>query len=216
MEYIHPKDHNKIAKKLPTIGVVFLFVIIVGFITTKEPEHKYVISITEMQAAVLDQKESLSPEESIKILYSHSPEYRFIDLRNPHDYINGHIEGAVNIPLQNLLSEEYASLLEDESITNILYAYSQSQACGPWMLLKQLGYNNNRIMLGGYNFIKNNVMDNFTLRSNNYQDELAKYDYAKVVKETSGGLNVGSKSKAKKALPVARKKKKKAAAGGCS
>ncbi|MCF8374535.1 MAG: rhodanese-like domain-containing protein [Bacteroidales bacterium] len=216
MGHNHPKDHQKIAYKLPLIGVAFLFVIIVGFVTTKEPEHKYALSVADMHKAVINHKETLTPEEAVKIMYSNNPAYRFVDLRNPQDFINGHIDGAVNIPLQNILSEEYQSLWEDTAITNILYANSHDKACGPWMLMKQLGHNNNRILLGGYNFFKNNVMDNFTLRSNNYQDEVAKYDYAKIVQETSGGQNVSSQATSKKAPPVARKKKKGAAQGGCS
>lgn len=216
MAYIHPKDHKKIAYKLPLIGIAFLIVVIVGFVTTKEPEHKYAISVLDMHKAVINHQETLAPEEAVKILYSKNPAYRFVDLRNPQDFINGHIEGALNIPLQNILSEEYKSLWEDNTITNILYASSHDIACGPWMLLKQLGHNNNRILLGGYNFIKNNVLDNFTLRSNNYQDELPKYDYAKIVEETAGGLNEAAPTTSKTALPVTRKKKKSAAAGGCS
>jgi rhodanese-related sulfurtransferase len=216
MTHIHPKDSKKIANKLPLIGIAFVLLLIVGFATTKKPEHSYAISVEEMHKVVVNHDEVFTPEEAIKILYSKNPAYRFIDLRNPHDFINGHIEGAINIPLQNILSEENQNIWDDTTTTNILYANSHDISCGPWMLLKQLGYNNNRILLGGYGFYKNNVLENFTLRSKNFRDELPKYDYAKIVKETAGGANVGSQTKAKKPLPEKRKKKKQAASGGCS
>ncbi len=44
-----------------------------------------------------------------------------------------------------------------ESLTVILIAETQSEANGPWMLLKQLGYNNLKVMLGGWNYYANPI-----------------------------------------------------------
>ena len=215
MEYAHPKDHKKISKKLPAIGIAFLLIVIIGLLSSKDPELKYTISVADMQKAVLDRADTISPEEAVKYLHSNSPEYRFIDLRNPQDFINGHVDGAINIPQHNILSEEYKDIWNDESKTNIIYANSHDQACGPWMLLKQLGHNNNRILMGGYNFFKDNVKEDFSVRSKNYLDEKPKYDFAKIVKETAGSMSAMPKSTAKKPGPVVRRKRKKSASGGC-
>ncbi len=216
MEYIHPSDHKKISKKLPVIAIVFVAIIVLGFVTTKEPEMKYRITVDEMHQELLQGNEALTPEEAIQILYSNKTGYRFIDLRNPHEFINGHIDGALNIPLQNIFSEENKSIWNDSSLINILYAASHDEACGPWMLLKQLGHNNNRILLGGYNFIRENAFEDFKLRSKEYHNEKAKYDYAKIVNETAGGLKVSGPTVSGKKLPIRRKKKKQSAEGGCS
>ena len=212
----HKKDYKKISNKLPLIGVAFVLILIVGFVSSKEPELKYEMSSEQMHIELLKRTEILTPEEAVKILYSNTPGYRFIDLRTPQDFINGHIDGAINIPLQNILSDEYNDFWADRSKINIIYANTHDQACGPWMLLKQLGHNNNRIMLGGYSFFRENVKDDFAIRSKNYHDEKAKYDFAKIVKETAGsGVSTAKPSQTKKAPPV-RRKKKLAAEGGCS
>ncbi|MEA3445739.1 MAG: rhodanese-like domain-containing protein [Bacteroidota bacterium] len=221
MAHVHPRDHNKISQKLPLIGIAFVVLLIVGFISIKEPERKYTISVEEMHSVLLKGNQAIAPEDAVKLMNSGNQEsdryrIRFVDLRNPHEFINGHIEGAVNIPLQNIFSEEYEEIWNDTSITNIIYANSHDVACGPWMLLKQLGHNNNKILLGGYNFFRDNVPKKPELQSKSYQDEKARYDFAKIVKETAGGLNVSASKSKKGKLPFKRRKGKKSAKGGCS
>ena len=105
-------------------------------------------------------------------------------------------------------------MINDTSKINILYSDNHDDACGPWMILKQLGYNNNRILLGGYNnFIKAGSL-NGKQNPKEYLDEIAKYDYAKVIKSVSGSAVIGS-AKKKKKITIKRKKKKQGAEGGC-
>ncbi len=210
----HLKDHKKISLKLPLIIVSFVILIIIGFLTMREPERKFVVSVDDMQKAVLQRNETIKPEEVLKIINSADESYRFIDLRNPHDFIKGHIKGAINIPKQYLLADEYDKLIKDTSKINILYAKTHDEACGPWMILKQLGFNNNRILLGGYSYYSKTGTLAQNISPKDYLDEKPKYDYAKVVKSVSGSAVIGS-SKKKKKIKIKRKKKKKGAEGGC-
>ena len=209
----HPKDHKKISYKLPIGGIISVFIIIVGFATMQEPEIEYNISVSEIQEQILLRNNAINPEEAGKILFSNNKEYRFIDLRNPQKYLQGHLEGAINIPSSNLFAEENQTLLKDTSFQNILYSSNHTEACGPWMILKQIGYNNNKVLLGGYEFMKDNIINNFSPKSKEYTDEVAKYDFAKIVKETAGS-NISTSSVKKKKSPV-RRKRKAGASGSC-
>ena len=213
-EETHLKDHKKISLKLPLIIIFFVVIVIIGFLTMQKPERKFVISVDQMQKEVLKRNETIKPSEAITISESNNDAYRFIDLRNPHDFIKGHINGAINIPKQYLLSEEYDKLIQDTSKINILYSGTHDDACGPWMILKQLGYNNNRILLGGYKLYKKAEKLTAQINPKDYLDESPKYDYAKIVKSTSGSVVFGS-TKKKKKITIKRKKKKKGAEGGC-
>ena len=48
-------------------------------------------------------------------------------------------------------NKEFFEGLQSDSITAVLYDYDQTEANGPWMILKQLGYNV-KILLGGYGY----------------------------------------------------------------
>jgi len=78
---------------------------------------------------------------------------QLIDIRPVDLFLQGHAENAINIPIRNLLDEE-SVILFDELRENgkdaILYGSDQLQATAPWLLLQQLGYQNVKILKGGY------------------------------------------------------------------
>ena len=208
----HTKDHKKVSLKLPVSITVFLAIVIIGFVTMKAPKRVFIISVDEMHQIILDNKDVIKPQDAYKIEKSNDEKYRFIDLRNPQDFLISHIEGAINAPQQHILSNEFAYLFKDTTTTNILYSNNYDATCGPWMILKQLGYNNNKILLGGYKYY-NNISDTIKNKQS-YMDEKPRYDYAKIVKSTAGS-SIGSSSAKKKKFLGKRKKKKKGAEGGC-
>lgn len=65
-----------------------------------------------------------------------------IDVREPDEFSNGHVEGAINIPPSKLL--EGAKELKDtpKDTPLILYCRSGSRSNVAIHLLKQLGYTN--------------------------------------------------------------------------
>ena len=78
---------------------------------------------------------------------------QLIDIRPVDLFLQGHAENAINIPIRNLLDEE-SVILFDELRENgkdaILYGSDELQATAPWLLLQQLGYQNVKILKGGY------------------------------------------------------------------
>jgi len=97
---------------------------------------------------------------------------------------------------------------------NILYGGTVEDACPSWLILQQLNFSNNSIMLGGYNLVKSNIIDKYAPEEVWFKNEVAKYDYAEIVKETAGAGSNAVSSTPKKKPPVKRKKKK-GVAGGC-
>lgn len=214
--YIEHKEHQKLSWKLPAGVILFILVILTGFVVSEAPENPYKVSVAEMQ------KQLLQPEENIinlkrvaSIIKTEDKKYRFVDIRTPHEFLKGHIPGAVNIPIHQLLDEEHVNTLNPTDGTiNILYYDKHSGACAPWMLLYQMGYKNNRIMVGGYQVVKDNILDKYNIQAVNPKDEVAKYDYADIVAKTAGAGT--AKKAAQKAAPIIKKRKKKGAVeGGC-
>jgi rhodanese-related sulfurtransferase len=140
-----------------------------------------------------------------------------IDIRNKFAFGQGHIPGAYSIPAYDLTHEKNIEQLKDwraHGTTVVLYGNDQLQANGPWMFFKQIGFNNVKYLLGGYDYYKAHK-DNLaeTKTDNSYMMGVPRCDYATVAK--SSVKSAISKSTMKKPVVVRRKKKAAVAAGGC-
>ena len=96
------KEHALISNILPIGIVAFAIVIILGLIFIKQPEKEYLITESEMLEELLTFKQTIGPDKIVDILFEKDSLYQFIDLRSTPDFINGHIEGAINIPLSHV------------------------------------------------------------------------------------------------------------------
>ena len=81
------------------------------------------------------------------------------------------------------------------------------------MILTQFGYKNNKILQGGYDYVTKSIISEYAPMNGGYSAEKAKYDYAKVIKNTPSS---GTASNFDNAPIFAGKKKKgRGADGGC-
>jgi len=210
------KEYKLISNILPTGTVIFAIIIILGLIFIKQPDKEYLVTENEMLEELLTFKQIIGPDKVVDILFEKDSLYQFIDLRSTPEFINGHIEGAINIPLSHVLDRKYDEILNQDKKINILYYSDHCGACGPWMVLSQLGYKNNKILLGGYNYVNEYILKNYAPLSGNYKNEKAHYDFAKVISETAGakGTSISTEDNKPKSTPI-KKKKKEAEEGGC-
>lgn len=180
------QGHQKISNKLPIIGISAIVIIVLGLIFMSSTKYHYKISNEEMLDDVLSRQDLIRPDKFIDIYYNNDTLYRFIDLRSSPEYLEGHLKNAVHIPIHKILADEYNDILNQDEKINILYYSDHCGACGPWMILKQLGYKNNKILIGGYDYVKPFIIDNYSPMTGNFSAEKAKYDFVKVINETSG------------------------------
>ncbi len=87
--------------------------------------------------------------------------YFIIDVREPEEFAAGHIDGAVNIPLHELLDNP-ARLPESKTMPILLYCHTQKRATHALVVLRELGYTNVYNLEGGWaaykDWIDNNPM----------------------------------------------------------
>lgn len=69
-----------------------------------------------------------------------------VDVRSPGEYQSGHVDGALNLPLDRLL-EDACALLPDRSADVVLYCVSGARSQMALQALQQLGYT--RVRNGG-------------------------------------------------------------------
>lgn len=208
--------HKQISKKLPAIAIGVAVIFILGLITMKVPSKQYKMSSEETLKTMLDRSELIRPEKFIEIYYNNDSSYQFIDLRSAHEYLQGHIKGAINLPAHKLLNKESESILNQDKKINILYYTDQCGACSNWIILKQLGYKNNMFLQGGYNYVRKFIIDKYAPMSGDYSVEKPKYDFAKIVKETAGSVGSSASNNDSNETPVIIKKEKpEEEEGGC-
>jgi len=80
-----------------------------------------------------------------------------IDVRTSEKYKEFHLDGAINIPLENILDKDETGNLKWEHILNqdinenIFYSNGSVYANQAWMLTRRLNFKNNYVLAGGLN-----------------------------------------------------------------
>ncbi len=163
-------------------------------------------------------KASVVPKDDlVNLLYSKDLKgVQFIDIRTPHQYAMGHIPHAINMPMNNFFDTKEFDKINKEDVL-ILYGDDISS---PKMLALMAGHFTNSkfyIAGGGYDFIKNKILNGIGFNSGVYDDEVPLVDYQKAVDEikSRAGVATGAPKKTKPSSKPIVKRKKKEVSGGC-
>ncbi len=165
---------------------IILLTLIVSFTNCKqESRKKYKLTSEETLAAYISKEDVLTKEKLANILLcDKATSYQLVDLRTPHDFIINHIPGAINIPGKNILDEEYFPLLNQEEKILVLYCKGSSEVTGAYLILKQLGFKNIKIVLGGFDYINDYIINSYGIKTGAYEDEKPKYDFIRMIAST--------------------------------
>lgn len=79
--------------------------------------------------------------EQVKEMIEKDEKVVLLDVRSEEEFAEGHIDGAINIPLQKL-SYEVEYEIEDKEEMIILYCRSGVRTIQAAMILEELGYTN--------------------------------------------------------------------------
>lgn len=203
--------------------ILAAFIIPLGLIIAAVPQNTtrpYKLTAGELLAEVNSRTQFVSAESVADMIVKKDPTLQLIDVRSKDEYEKFHLEGAINIPISDLLSEENADILNQDIKMNVLYSNSAVVANEAWMITRQLGYMNNYVLEGGLNYWFDAIMNPQQPASTSSDEEFAKYDFRKAASTALGGGNIEAQSATTNTPAVAPKSvikapKKKKAAGGC-
>jgi len=199
-----------------------IFIIPMGLIIAAVPQNKtkpYKLTAEELLAEVNTRTQYITPDAVADLILKKDPSLRLIDVRSQEEYEKFSLPGAINIPATDLLSSQYADILNQDVKMNVLYSNGTLVANEAWMVTRQLGYMNNYVLEGGLNYWFDAIMNPQKPASTSPDEEFAKYDFRKSAGQALGGggavsaTSEQSSASAKPAIKPAAKKKK--AAGGC-
>jgi rhodanese-related sulfurtransferase len=191
-----------------------------GIIIAAVPDNKtepVKATASEVLEEVSQGAHNITTDEIAEMIIQQDPSLQLIDVRNQSEFEKFHLPGAVNVPLNSLLSDEWVDLFDQDIKMNVLYSNGNTTALEAWMLLRQMGYSENFVMQGGLNYWAETIMNPAKPASTSPNDEIALYEFRKGAGAALGGgaSSEVSSSSAPAPKPVARRKKKKRAAGGC-
>ncbi len=207
-------------KPLHLLTLILLTLAIIIAMVPQNTTRPYKLTAEQMLAEIRTGTQFVTPDEVADKIIQKDPSIQLIDVRNPREFDMFSLPGAINIPLQSILSKDQEEILNQGTKMNIFYSNGSTEANEAWLLTRQLGYQNNYVLQGGLNYWMETIMNPEkpgTLAAN---DELARYDFRKAASAALGGGNAAAivpaadKSAAPKPGVVPVKKKKKAS-GGC-
>jgi sulfur-carrier protein adenylyltransferase/sulfurtransferase len=204
------------------LKLLALFIIPMGLIIAAVPQNKtkpYKLTADELLAEVNTRTQYVSPETVADMIVKKDPTLRLIDVRSQDEFEKFSLPGAVNIPVSDLLSDQYLDILNQDVKMNVFFSNGTITANEAWMVTRQLGYKNNFVLEGGLNYWFDAILNPQKPASTSSDEEFAKYDFRK-----SAGLALGgggavqtsqntASSTAKPVVTAVAKKKK--VSGGC-
>jgi sulfur-carrier protein adenylyltransferase/sulfurtransferase len=208
-------------KPLHYLTLILLILALIIALVPQNTTRPYKLTAEQLLSEIRTGTQFVSPDEVADKIIQKDPSIQLIDVRNPREFDMFSLPGAINIPLQDILSENNFDLLNQGTKMNILYSNGSTEANEAWLLTRQLGYQNNYVLQGGLNYWMETILNPLKPGSVISNDEIARYDFRKAASMALGGGDVSSIAPSATPAAGAPKpgvvpvKKKKKASGGC-
>jgi rhodanese-related sulfurtransferase len=194
-----------------------------GILIAAIPDNKVVVEKSNPQQILAEMKDGsqlVTTDVVADMLVKKDPSLQLIDVRSQAEFEQFHLPGAINVPMDNLLSEENSALFDQDVKMNVLYSNGTTAAGQAWVLLRQQGYKSLYILQGGVNYWAETILSPAQPSATASDDELAKYDFRKAAGGVLGGgvpitAATGVSAPGPSAPKAGAAPKKKRAAGGC-
>jgi len=168
--------------------VIFVVIIVVGLVTLSKPRLTYILTPQQTVALAIGNEGFVSPNELYTIQDQSNSKVILIDIRNSYDFARGHLPGAENISAVKLISEDNISRLQafkDAGQSVLLYGNTLDEANGPFMVLRQIGFDNVKVLLEGYGYFEKLNAAQEEDKTHLEHPEKAAFNYAQVIKNPS-------------------------------
>lgn len=183
-------------KRITAGLLLMLGVILTGLLTMTTPKYYFKSDPSLMISELKKGDYQISPSAIAKEIINKNKNFVFVDIRSPYEFSKGNIEGSVNIPASDILDDDNYrkfSGFKKDGKSVCLYGKDLVEANVPFMTLNGLGFDNLKILQGGYDYFK--VKDINTVAGENIilADEAPLFDIQKFIKDE----NIKSENNAK-------------------
>ena len=134
---------------MKSIVKLAVFIVPLGLIIAAVPQNTikpYKLTADQLLAEVNTRTQYIAPETVADMMIKKDPTLQLIDVRSQDEFEKFNLNGSINIPITDLLSEKYAEILDQDTKMNIFYSHGTITANEAWMITRQLGYRNNFVL----------------------------------------------------------------------
>lgn len=200
---------NKLLNKLSALMFAAIILAVVFSIATRQG---YRSSNKQMLEVSVDNEHIVSLAQLHQWLDTGIPEdIIIVDLRDKQLFGQDHITGSVNIPAQELMKYKSRKHL-NQGKTKILVGNDEASAHAIRMILLAKGFEDIKVLSGGYSYAKEHAVESFNPSYGYYKDEKAAWDYIRFMPQTASGQTQAEQTQA--GIPE-KKTEVVAAQGGC-
>ena len=193
--------------------------IILGVILAVLPEKQYYKQIKpeELLAEINDPARYVTTDQVAQKIIDQDPSIVLVDVRSAKDNADFSLPGAINIPLAEILNDEYTDMLDPATQDIIFFSNSDIYAEQAWIVAARYGFTNIYIMKGGLNYWVETIMKPVPppVTASNYEIDLYEFRRGACTYFAGGNTIVQADDSKTKPVVVKRRKKKSVAAGGC-
>lgn len=191
-----------------------LIIAAVPYNTTKP----YKLTANQLLDEVISETQFISADDIAQMIVEKNPVLQLIDVRSQEEYEKFSLPGSINIPMEDLLSDQWTPYIDQDLMVNVFYSNGTVKANQAWMITRQLGYKNNYVMQGGLNYWMEAIVNPSPPSSLSPNEEFARYEFRKGASQALGGAELVplTEEKTKPVLPPIRpREKKQMVQGGC-
>jgi rhodanese-related sulfurtransferase len=199
---------------------VLAVVIGLGILFMPEKKRDNQTKPVELLKAIDDPSRFLSTDVITDRLVKKDPTLLLIDVRIASQFNSFSIPGAINIPLDSLLTISTAEILQNKDIDKVFYSNADVTSDQAWIISKRLGYKSIYVLQGGVNKWFNTIVKNDKPADTEPVEVIELYQFRKGASQFFFGANESSldqKSNAtpKKTVVIQKKVAETSSGGGC-
>jgi len=204
----------KLVGKQIGVLVALVLAIVILFLPAQDSK-KYRFDPQSIARSIEESEDHIDPATISQWIIESRRDFVLIDIRGPEAFEQGHIKGAENIPLSQLLQKDTLDELSKDKFM-VIYSNGSSHAAQAWLVLKTAGFDS-YMLEGGFNYWNQVIINPKAPAAEAPDDEILRYKTQLAVKAYFGGdateeSNQAAsldKPKTKKIIPKPKKKKKK-------
>ena len=217
--------NRKLAKVLSFRYIILatIFIILAGGLVLLPKFEKHEgIKPEQLLSNAISSERYISSDEIAHKIINQDPSFLLIDVRDEESYEKYSLPNSINIPLENLLTDDSESLLNQDQFDVILFSNDNFYADQAWLLCDRLDYKNLRVLEGGINTWYTTIINPTIPKENQPASDFELYSFRKAASMYLGVVYpepiiiepIKKKAPPKKVITV-KKKKKMPVEGGC-
>jgi len=222
------KSKKFLAKRRYTILAITLIALAGGLVLLPKHIANEGIKPELFVKNVMSSERFISTDKLAEKLVNIDPSVLLIDTRSEKEFNEFALPNAINIPLKNLLDDDYIGFIDQDIYDVILYSNDSFYANRAWMIGNRLGFKNMYVLEGGLNKWFSTIISPKYPEETMPREAFELYNLRKATgmffgvgvidiereRETTKKIKAKPKPVKKKVTPKP-KKKKRAPEGGC-